>query len=281
MLLAAVLTSLVAWPVAGREPIPRPVPTLAERPLTDAERAASDRKVAAALAYVAAERASGAHLLPLSCFTPNGTGTAATTESTCFVPQRYLGVQSRDQVRSHYCGPAVGQVISNYTWNTGAGNRYTQQQIATWMLTDVRGQTSAPELEDGLEAATVNAPRRPANWDWVITDVRDFNQNWSTGDELHAFVQSNISQSLMPLAIPVKPHDINSAFNLASWPKPVASVGHWIAAYGWYGHWSGNDFARTYYTDSSKDEGGATGYFWNATRHLAGLIREHTGRIVW
>jgi hypothetical protein len=284
MLLTAVLTSLLASPVAGTEPT-RPVatrPTLAERPLTDAEQAASDRKVASALAYVADQQAADAQLLPLSCLTPNGSVDGGTTDAACIsIPQYYLGVQARDQIRSHYCGPAVGQVISNYAWNTGSGNKYTQTQIAQWMQTDIRGQTSAPELEDGLELATARAPRRPANWDWVITEVRDLNRNGSSGDELHAFVRTNVSGSKMPLAIPVKPHDANSLYNLSSWPRPVGSVGHWIAAYGWYGNWIGGDFARTYYTDSSRDEGGATGYFWNATRHLAGMIREHTGRLVW
>jgi hypothetical protein len=284
ILLAMIVSTIVAVPAAGREPV-RPASSIgAERALTPEERTASDRKVAEALAYVAAQRAAGAHLLPLSCYTPNGGATqaAATDDATCFVPQRYLGVQARDQIRSHYCGPAVGQVIANYTWAMrGEQNKYTQTQIAGWMLTDARGFTNAPELEDGLEIATDGAPRRPATWDWVVTEVRDLNGNWSSGDELHAFVQTNVSRNQMPLAIPVKPHDANSQFNLASWPKPVASVGHWIAAYGWYGHWSGGDFARTYFTDSSRDEGGATGYFWNATRHLAGMIREHTGRLVW
>ena len=285
ILLATTLSMLVALPAAGREPVRRPPLVVGERALTAEEQAASDRRVADALAFVAAERSAGAHLLPLSCYTPNATTTARTTataDATCFVPQRYLGVQARDQIRSHYCGPAVGQVIANYAWAMrGDQNRYTQAQIAGWMKTDVRGFTNAPELEDGLETGTRGAPRRPANWDWVVTEVRDLNRDWSSGDELHAFVQTNVSRNEMPLAIPVKPHDANSQFNLASWPKPVASVGHWIAAYGWYGHWVGGDFARTYYTDSSRDEGGATGYFWNATRHLAGMIREHTGRIVW
>lgn len=291
VLLATTLTTLVAAPTAGREPsrpaAARPAP---ERPLTDQERAASDRKVAQALAFVAERRATGAHLLPLSCYTPNGTtaatrsGSSAANAGVCTVPQRYLGVQARDQTRGHYCGPAVGQVIANYTWNVrGDANRYTQAQIAAWMQTDARGFTNAPELEDGLEAATRGGARLPANWDWVVTEVRDLNGNGSTGDELHAFVQTNVSRNTMPLAIPVKPHDANSLYNLASWPKPVASMGHWIAAYGWYGDYSNTNtnFARTYYTDSSKDEGGATGYFWNATRHLAGMVREHTGRLVW
>ena len=198
------------------------------------------------------------------------------------MPQGFLSVEARDQTLSHYCGPAVGQVIANYSWATSAGgNKYTQGRIAGWMGTDAYGQTDAPRLEDGLEAATTGSPRRPANWDWVVTDLRDRDGDQSTGDELHSYVRSNISTSRMPLAVPVKPHASSSNFNLPSWPKPVASVGHWIGVYGWYSTWNGGDTARTYYTDSSRDEGGATGKFWLPTRHLAFLVGEHTRRFVW
>ncbi|MDQ3345938.1 MAG: hypothetical protein M3473_06530, partial [Chloroflexota bacterium] len=143
------------------------------------------------------------------------------------------------------------------------------------------GGTSAPELEDGLELGTAGSPRRPAVWDWVVTDVRDRNNDGHSGDELQGYVRSNVSSSKMPLAIPVKPHDPNSGYYLISWPKPVVSIGHWIAAYGWYGNYTGTTFARIYYTDSSRDEGGSTGKFWDPTRDIAALIAEHTRRVVW
>jgi hypothetical protein len=282
VLTAAMLPLLSIAPVAAREPV-RPASTVrAERPLTAVEQAASDRRVASALAWVAAQRQAGAHLLPLNCLPPNGPSTSRIATDSCFVPQRYLPVSSRDQIRNHYCGPAVGQVIANYTWAV-AGNvdKYSQTTIAGWMKTDINGMTNAPELRYGLEKATAGAPRRPAGWAWVVTDVRDLNGSGSTGDELQAFVQSNVSNSKMPLAIPVKPHAPESQFNLSSWPKPVNSVGHWIAAYGWYGFWNGGDFSRVYFADSSRDEGGSTGLFWNPTRHIAGLIGEHTKRLVW
>jgi hypothetical protein len=284
VLFTAVLTSVVAWPAAAREPASRPSPTLTERPLTDAERAASDRKVAAALLHTERIAASGSDLVPLSCVTPQSTTTSASQPITtsCSPPQGFLTVSARDQIFNHYCGPAVGQVISNYSWAMAASsNKYTQGRIAGWMGTDVYRQTDAPRLEDGLEAATAGAPRRPAGWDWVVTDVRDLDGDGATGDELHAFIRSNISVSRMGLAVPVKPHDRFSQYNLPSWTKEVASVGHWISVYGWLGLWNGGDTARTYYTDSSKDEGGATGKFWLPTRRLAALIAEHTGRIVW
>jgi hypothetical protein len=279
---ATLLTLPAVAPAAAAKPTRPPAPPPGdERPLTAQELAASERRIAAAEAHAAESASSGDDLVSLACVTPQST-TPTSTAQACAVPQGFLSVEARDQTLSHYCGPAVGQVIANYSWAMSAGgNKYTQGRIAGWMGTDAYGQTDAPRLEDGLEAATTGSPRRPANWDWVVTDLRDRDGDQSTGDELHSYVRSNISASRMPLAIPVKPHASSSNFNLPSWPKPVASVGHWIGVYGWYSTWNGGDTARTYYTDSSRDEGGATGKFWLPTRHLAFLVGEHTRRFVW
>ncbi len=288
MVIATILSIHTAAPTAAAKPIhpPNPLPG-GERPLTAEEQAASDRRVAAAEEYAANVEASGQDLVSLACVTPQA-APAGTTETTsvaalaCSIPQGFLSVEARDQTFGHYCGPAVGQVIANYSWAMTSGvNKYTQGRIAGWMGTDVNGQTDAPHLEDGLEAATVSSPRRPAGWDWVVTNLVDTDRDGTTGDQLHSYLRSNISASRMPMAIPVKPHDIRSNYNLPSWPKPVSSPGHWIAAYGWYANWSGGDGARLYYTDSSRDEGGATGKFFVPTRHVAIMIGEHTGRFVW
>lgn len=272
-----VLTTMLAGPVSAAKPTKPPVGIPVERPLTSDERAAAARKLAASEAYLASIAVQGSDLAPLACVTPTGTSPQA-----CTVPQGYLSVTARDQTKAHYCGPATGQVIANYTWAVAAGaNKYTQAKIAGWMKTDFNGGTSAPELEDGLELGTQGSPRRPAGWDWVVLDVRDRDGDGHSGDELQGYVRSNVSSSKMPLAIPVKPHDPNSDYYLISWPRAVASVGHWIAAYGWYGSYNGTTFSRIYYADSSKDEGGGTGKFWDPTRDIAALISEHTRRIVW
>ena len=284
MLTAVLLSTFAAAPVSAAKPTRPPAETNGERALTAEERAAAERKFAAAEAYASRVRAQGLDLVTLSCATPESTPNSVTTTSAtqaCAVPQGFLGVEARDQVFGHYCGPAVGQVIANYSWAMGAGaNKYTQGKIAGWMGTD-DGGTDAFGMEDGLEAATISSPRRPSGWDWVVADLRDRDGDGSTGDELHTYVRSNISASRMPMAIPVKPHDPASKFHLSSWPKAVASPGHWISVYGWYNTWDGFDRARIYFTDSSRDEGGATGKFWNPTRHIAILINEHTRRFVW
>ena len=276
-----VLSAMLAGPVSAAKPTKPPTEARSERPLTTEEVAAGERKIAASDAYLASVAADGTDLVSLSCVTPTSDGTQAETQA-CYVPQAYVSVEARDQTKGTYCGPATGQVIANYSWAAQSGtNKFTQAKIAGWMKTDINGGTSAPELEDGLELGTAGSPRRPADWDWVVTDVRDRNNDGHSGDELQGYVRSNVSSSKMPLAIPVKPHDPNSGYYLISWPKPVVSIGHWIAAYGWYGNYTGTTFARIYYTDSSRDEGGSTGKFWDPTRDIAALIAEHTRRVVW
>jgi hypothetical protein len=281
LLAALMLSTLTAGSAAARRPVP-PAPE-AERPLTPDELADSDAKVADAELYAAQVAADGSDLATLSCITPQGETTEdATIQSGCTTPSGALSVEARDQTKSYYCGPAVGQVIANYTWMMASGkNKYSQATIATWMQTDAKGYTNAPELRDGLTKATANAPRLPSGWKWVITYLSDTDNDGVVGDQLHDYVRWNVSGSKMPLAFAVKPHDRNSNYHLASWPKPVSSMGHWIAAYGWYATWMNNDTPRIYYTDSSKDEGGSTGKFWDPTRTLAALIMEHTRRFVW
>ena len=287
-LTAGLLSTLAVAPAAAAKPTrPTPAAPNGERPLTPEEIAAADRKLAAAHVYLASAESDGSGLASLACATPTGTATDAhgstdATADACYVPQAYLPVEARDQVFGHYCGPAVGQVIANYSWAMRSGaNKYTQGRIASWMKTDAFGYTNAPELEDGLEAATAGSPRRPAGWDWVVAGFGDFDNDGATGDELQNYVRANVSGSKMPLAIPVKPHDPRSNYNLSSWPKAVSSPGHWIAAYGWYGYWTGSTFSRVYFTDSSRDEGGSTGKYWNPTRDIAALMMEHTRRFVW
>ena len=291
---AALIVVAGTVPVSAARPA-RAVPT-SERPLSPEEQAASDRKVIAAMNYLASAQARSFGRVTLACATPNGEGPSTTelgrddlsalgsasTAADCDVPSDFLGVSARDQTRGHYCGPAVGQVIANYTWAVPlTANKYTQAQIAAWMRTDELGGTSAFTMADGLDVATARAPRRPANWDWVVTRLDDTDRDGTFGDQLHGYVRANISGVRMALAIPVLPHEMNGRFHLSSWPRPVSSPGHWIAAYGWRGLYDGTDYSRLYYTDSSADEGGSTGRFWDPMRHIAGMIRDHTQRFVW
>jgi hypothetical protein len=163
-----------------------------------------------------------------------------------------------------------------------SANKYTQGVIAGWMGTDANGGTNAFGLEAGLERATSGAPRRPANWNWVVQPVGDFNRNGDTGDELFSFLRTNVSGSAMPLAIPVKPHEPGAAYWLSSWPRAISSPGHWIAAYGWVGIYTkGSGYSRLYFADSSRDEGGSTGKYFNSVLSVAWMMARHTARLVW
>jgi hypothetical protein len=297
MLFAMLMSALTVAPAAAAKPSkPPPAPTLAERPLTPEEQAAADAKAAAAAAYLASSEGQEATLVSLACVTPTAseeaiaTGTASDPTATgtdatiqaCYTPQGFLAVYARDQQNGIYCGPAVGQVIANYSWAMSSTvNKYSQDTIAGWMGTNVNGGTNAFAVRDGLARATAGSPRQPANWAWVVASLGDWDHDGSAGDELHGILRTDISSYKMPFAIPVKPYEWNAQFHLSSWAKPKTSPGHWIAAYGWVGYWTGTDYARLYYTDSSRDEGGSTGKYWDPTRHIAAMVMVHTARFVW
>jgi hypothetical protein len=247
-----------------------------QRPLTSAERQAAEDRAGAARRLASDDGQASA---VAGCPVPTGSGR---TTQACPPPSGSLNVEARDQERSNYCGPAVGQVISNYSWAMGAGrNKWTQFQLGEWMGTNATGGTSAGGMATGLNRATDGSPREPANWVWVVAELRDSDGDRQEGDELHGFIRSNISSSRMPLAISVKPHEPGAQFHLSSGPLAKLSPGHWIAVYGWKHLYDGGDTARTYYTDSSKDEGGSTGKFSDPTRHIAEMIMVHTRRFVW
>jgi hypothetical protein len=295
LLLAAAAAVVSTSPIHGATPIRAPSSQASmspgERPLTAAEQQLSLAKIAAAEAFTVRLRSSGFGLVSLACV-PNiaPPGSAATpstayarapsTEAGCAPPSGFLSVEARQQAKSYYCGPAVGQVISNYAWAMASGkNKFGQTTIAGWMKTDIYGQTSAPELAVGLNRATSGSPRHKPGFTWGITDLRDTDGDGSTADQLQSYLMSAISGGRMPIAMAVKPHDPGSAYNLASWPNPIRTSGHWISAYGWAG--SGGASAKTYYSDSSGAQGGGTGKYWNLTSVIANLIGEHTRRIVW
>jgi hypothetical protein len=294
---AALGLTIGAGPAAAANPNrPTPAPSpgpIGERPLTPAEQALSDAKVAAAEAFVARLRASGFGLVSLSCVpnvAPYGAPASAslkadkapTASASCAPPSGFLAVEARQQKLDHYCGPAVGQVIANYAWAKKAGtDKHSQDVIAGWMKTNLYGQTSAPELAAGLQKATTGGVRHKSGFSWGITNLVDTDGDGTTADQLHGYLMSAISGARMPIALAVKPHEPGATHALASWPDPIRSSGHWIAAYGWYGLFSGGPWARTYYADSSGAQGGGTGKYWDPTLEIAAMIGQHTGRIVW
>jgi hypothetical protein len=298
LIVGVVATVGVVGPVVAatpEDPSPSEAPMArGERPLTPAERALSAAKIAAAEAFLARQRTAGIGLVSLSCVPniapPGGAKSmpdakaapALVPAASCAPPSGFLSVEARQQIQDHYCGPAVGQVVANYAWAMKAGaNKFTQGVIAGWMKTDLNGYTNAPELAAGLQRATIGSPRHAANFSWGVTDLRDTDGDGTTADQLHGYLMSAISGARMPVGIPVKPHEPGSSDYLTSWPDPVRSPGHWIAAYGWRGLWDGTASARTYYTDSSGQQGGGTGKYSDPTSEIARMIGAHTRRFVW
>lgn len=173
-----------------------------------------------------------------------------------------LSTYARHQHRWFYCGAAVVQVVSNFTWGYtststcgGEGcptgiNKYNQHTISTsWTLTDLHGQTYLGDLVTGLNSASV----KPTGFFYAYwTDP-----TWS---EFHNAIKGDTWVWLMPLAIRVDPRHTGSAYKLASWAgAPPGDYGHYITARGYSG--SLQSSAYVYYNDSSggQDEHDGTG----------------------
>ena len=98
-------------------------------------------------------------------------------------------------MKSHYCGPAVGQVIANYAWADGGRREQVHaDDDRAWMKTDVNGLTNAPELAAGLRPATPADPARRRSGRGRVTDLRDRDGSGSTVDELQDFLVTAISR---------------------------------------------------------------------------------------
>lgn len=202
----------------------------------------------------------------------------------CYVPSGTLATEPRDQDKNIYCGPAVVQVASNWSWMKASGaNKHTQQVISNnWTKTDANGGTDAYKLRDGMNGATASSPRRPpAPFAYVVQPLVDTDGDGTAGDQMHNYIETDINTDHMPVAIPLKPHQPGAQVWLSSWPNAHASVGHWILIYGWRRHWDNSRTPLLRYDDSSKDEGGSTGAFSDPSKDIYDLVRVHTNRIVW
>ena len=173
-------------------------------------------------------------------------------------PSSYsLATHARHQHRWFYCGAAVAQEISNYTWGytstsvcggdgCAAGiNKYNQHTISTnWTKTDLHGQTYVGDLVAGLNGASI----KPAGFVYAYQT----NMPWS---QFHGEIRVDTYSWRMPLAARVDPRHVGSPYFLASWAGVTpADYGHYIALRGYSG--SAQSTAYAYYNDSSggKDE---------------------------
>lgn len=185
-----------------------------------------------------------------SCPTPTSTSasgaasaSANTTTSSCYIPFKFVlgNVNPRQQEKWYWCGPAVGQVMSNYSWGMGAAqNKYTQAQIASWMRTEINRQTFLGDFIAGVNRAT----RRPSNFVYLQKHAPSFT-NW------HNTIISGVYNWRLPLAAGVNPHPTWADYYIISWPEPK-NAAHYIELHGYEGYATTANGSRwVFYSDTA------------------------------
>ncbi|HEX2221775.1 MAG TPA: hypothetical protein VHK06_04555 [Candidatus Limnocylindria bacterium] len=185
-----------------------------------------------------------------SCPTPTSVSTSVTsstepavTTNACYTPSKWVlgNINPRQQEKWYWCGPAVGQVMSNYTWGMGASaNKYSQSQIASWMRTEINGQTFLGDFIYGVNRAT----RRPSNFVYMQKHAPSFS-NW------HNTIIAGVYSWRLPLAAGVNPHAIGSSVWIISWPQEK-NAAHYIELHGYEGYASTANGSRwVYYSDTA------------------------------
>ena len=193
-----------------------------------------------------------------------------------------LPTRARQQTTDYNCGPAVAQVIINYTHGilstNNAGddrttNWTTQATLSRWMNTSVLYGTGGAAVTEGLNHAGGLRKPFPA---WAY----DYDQTGSRKD-LHDKIVTDIAIYEMPLAIAINPHMAKAGiYQLASWPDERPLARHWIAVRGYEGLW-GSPFPIVHYSDSSAGYGGGTGNYWDLSLVIHETNDRNYGRIIW
>jgi len=235
-------TVLASPPVAGHEGQRDPGPP----PLSKAEQASLDLKHALVRDYI--RGGSGATTLGVTAVCKPG------QPPPCYWPQPdtlTVATHARHQHRWFYCGAAVVQVVSNYTWGYTSSslcgahcdpgiNKYGQHTISdNWTLTDVHGETYVGDLKTGMNSAS----DLPSGF--LYAYEKDL--VWS---DFHSDLRLDIWWWHMPLAARVDPRHSGSQYFLTSWAgDPAGDYGHYIALRGYSG--TAQSTALAYYNDSS------------------------------
>lgn len=175
--------------------------------------------------------------------------TAVGTQSYCGTspPWRVvLAVHARQQERCDWCGPAVAQIMSNYTHRT-SGNVYRQADIARWMGTSAVDCTGDGRADPGtclgyfihtLNAITVKPPNWAYTWKYRPTFT-----NW------HNTIISGVNTWRMPLATTLRPWSLDNKYRLVSWPYR-SNGGHYIELHGYSGYATSSN-PTVFYSDTA------------------------------
>lgn len=189
-----------------------------------------------------------------------------------------LDTRSRRQNNDHYCGPAAGQVLINYTryyWydnldgQNASTNYKTQTVIAAKMGTDDEGTRGA-----GI-ATGVNA--------FAQLPYADFYQYQAPagGSQFHSWIISDIWNYTTPLIPTVIPHDQGdqgATYHLPNWPS-VMTTGHALTIRGYNGYWDGTDGPDVYYNDSASPSG--PGRYSTGAKTMWKVTSFFVGKVVW
>lgn len=247
-------------------------------PLSAEQRASRDRKEAM-IAQVAQASAAG-EVGTMSCPVPNGETNAVegmdSELSSCgATPRKWtLPASPRQQANYYYCGPAVVQVVSNYSWAYASSNKYSQSTISQrWTKTDATKQTYLGDFIYGMNGAS----RLPYGFVYAQKHQPSFS-TW------HTTIVSGIYNWRMPLAAGVRPHEHGAYYYIVSWPVPK-SAGHYIGIFGYDGFASTSNLSRkVYYTDTAGPYAAAgvkAGNFWDISYDVYKTMMMNNGNMVY
>ena len=205
---------------------------------------------------------------------PDGCGGGGTQPTTIMLETR-----PRQQAKWFWCGPAVGQVVINFTRGYFAGNLngenadtnfLKQSTLAGWMGTNDRSGTSGPILANVLNRSdTVLKP--VSQWWYAYKDS-------GTKAELFDKILTDIYVYRMPLVMGVAPHLPNSAFQLASWPNET-NAHHYIVLSGYSGLSPAT--AVITYDDSASGYNGGTGKYTDSFVTIWNVNRNNQAKVIW
>jgi hypothetical protein len=278
--------ALAKKPIPGAGTGGEPAGSEAILPLSAEQQASRDQKEQ--LIANTALRGDGSQLAASSCPTPTGsTDGASSSEQVsaqtagCYQPYRFvLAVYPRQQQRGDYCGPAVAQIVSNFSWGlTGSANKYSQATIASWAGTSAvdctgDGIADAGSCLGNLIWAMNQATRRPSGFAYMQKHRPTFTA-W------HNTIISGVFDWRLPLAAGVRPWTLNNQYRLISWTKQ-SHGGHYIELHGYEGY-ATSASRYVFYSDTAgaAASGTAAGNWQQSSNVVYITMMDHHGNMIY
>lgn len=263
VVLAAALTMLLATPTFASDPTRgtggEPVGDDTVLPLTPEQRTSVLLKESLLAGALADQAADG--------ITPD----YACIYEPCEPRSKALTVYPRQQAKGIYCGPAVVQIVSNYSWGkTGSQNAYSQQTISdNWTHTDANQQTYLGDEITGMNLASV----KPVGFVYAQKHNPTYS-NW------HATIIEDVHGWRMPLAAGVIPWKTGGTYHLVSWNK-VSNTGHYIELHGYSGYIS-DPTKSVYFSDTAGTYADSVaGNYYQNSYAVYQTMMYNNGNMIW